>query len=131
MSSTLSTIITTVTTVRMVGILYREKDDIEMLPDTSGHYLSNYLNWFTYLGKIFFIMTLTNEEVIGVSLIKRSLSRAATSLNILEVIRPKYQIFQQKTRKLLSSCCNDSTLFKVDSDKDCAIELSTVTVGMR
>ena len=69
-------------------------------------------------------MTLTNEAVIGVSLRKRSLSRAATSLNILEVIRPKYQIFQQKTRKSLSSCCNDSTLSKVDSDKDSAIELS-------
>ena len=64
------------------------------------------------------------EEIIWVSLITRSLLRAATSVNIMEVIRPKYQIFQQKTRKLLSSCCNDSTLSKVDSDKDCAIELS-------
>ena len=95
-----------------------------MFPHTGGHCESNYPDWSKHLGKILFNPMQNDEAVVDVSLVTRRLFRAATSLNTLEVIRPKYQIFQQKTRKLLSSCCNDSTLSKVDSDKDCAIELS-------
>ena len=89
MFSTLSTIITTIIKLWWLVFSTEKRFRLKCLLTKICIICLTNPNWFTNISKVLSILMLTKEVVVEVSIVTTSLSRTATSLNTMQVIRQK------------------------------------------